>query len=284
LAADQGIRVDDEMSFEDRCDEISDCLEEEDFEYARSEIRELIEGFPDRAEPLFLMGTCLAMEGKGREAVAFLERAITIDPCPEAYYNLAGAQRSLFRLKETVISLKKVVELDGRKGDYGKKAKADLEDLAAMIQKDSGITLDQYLDNRARFDEAFQHLTHGRYQEAIRDFDQVLEVESDHVQSFGNLGLAYAGLGDRENAIRHFDKAIELDPEYQPAIDNREIVMELAPGERLNPKAVREIEFYAEKASKEEKSEAGTSEGLSAGLVRSSGTSLGRRLKKILWK
>lgn len=287
--ADQGLLDNDfddeedgeDMLFEDRCGEISDYLEDELFDDARDEAEDLIEEFPGRFEPIFLMGTCLALEGNAQEAIPFLERAIALHPSPEAYYNLAGAHKSLSHIQETVTCMQKVMELDGKKGEHGKKAKAYLKELASIIQKNSGLTLDQYMENKARFDEAFKHLAEGRCQDAIRGFNQVLAVEPDHVQSFGNLGLAYAGLGDRENALRHIDKAIELDPEYQPAIDNRQIVLALAPRERLNLKAMREVEFYAEKARAESCTEAPTQDKDTAGLTRSSGVLIGRRLREI---
>jgi tetratricopeptide (TPR) repeat protein len=78
-------------------------------------------------------------------------------------------------------------------------------------------------------------------------FKLILESEPNHVQSHGNLEFAYAGLGDRVAAVRHLDKAIELDPEYEPAIDNRCIILALPPGERLNCGQIREVDFYVDR-------------------------------------
>lgn len=82
--------------------------------------------------------------------------------------------------------------------------------------------------------------------EVVR-FKLILESEPNHVQSHGNLGVAYAGLGDRVAAVRHLDKAIELDPEYEPANDNRCIILALPPGERLNCGQIREVDFYVDR-------------------------------------
>ena len=97
------------------------------------------------------------------------------------------------------------------------------------------------------YDQAFKDLTTGHFDEAIRGFSEVLKALPHHVQSHGNLGLAYAGQGDRDRAIASFDKAIELDPEYQPAIDNRRIFL-VAPDERLAVQSMREIDFYGDRA------------------------------------
>jgi tetratricopeptide (TPR) repeat protein len=173
------------------------------------------------------MGTCLALQRDAEQAISFLEQVVAVHPSPDVYYNLAGVNRSLLRIQPAVTCLRKVIELDGAKGEVGKRAKADLEALASSIRESSGLTLDRYFENAERFDQAFRCLMDGRFEQAVRGFNLVLESQPDHVQSHGNLGLAYAGLGDRVAAIRHLDKAIELDPDYEPAIDNRRIILAL---------------------------------------------------------
>jgi lipoprotein NlpI len=59
--------------------------------------------------------------------------------------------------------------------------------------------------------------------------------------------LAYAGLGDRRRALECLDTAISLDPGYRPAIDNRKILMDTPPGERLALSTMRVVDFYEDK-------------------------------------
>lgn len=66
------------------------------------------------------------------------------------------------------------------------------------------------------------------------------------MQTYGNLGLAYAGLGNRQKALECLDKAIELDPEYEPALVNRLVVESLAEGEALPYGGAREVSYYSE--------------------------------------
>ena len=68
-----------------------------------------------------------------------------------------------------------------------------------------------------------------------------------HVQSYGNLALAYAGLGRRGDALACFDRALELDPDYEPAILNRRITAEMREGQPFIPDSVRQVEFYADR-------------------------------------
>jgi tetratricopeptide (TPR) repeat protein len=165
----------------------------------------------------------------------------------DVYYDRAKTQMSLLQIDKAIACLRKVIELDGGRGSVGRQAKADLDALASSIRKSSGLTLDGYMKNAARFKYAFGCLMDGGFEEAIRGFNAVLESEPRHVQSHGNLGLAYAALGDKVAAIRHLDKAIELDPAYEPAIDNRQVILALKPGEKLFCSQMREIEFYSDK-------------------------------------
>ena len=54
--------------------------------------------------------------------------------------------------------------------------------------------------NAKLFDEAFVRLAHQDFEKAVQIFNRVLSENPTHVQSFGNLALAYAGLGKRAEA------------------------------------------------------------------------------------
>jgi tetratricopeptide (TPR) repeat protein len=157
------------------------------------------------------------------------------------------------RVRGAVACLRTVIRLDGSRGEHGKRAQVDLDDLEAIMRKTSGITLAQYLENHNRFDEAFARMKDGDYARAIDGFNSVLAVEPKHVQSHGNLGLCYAAFGDTEKALQHLDRAIELDPTYLPAIGNRKNVEALRPGERLDLTISKDIAFYSERFEAEKR-------------------------------
>jgi Tfp pilus assembly protein PilF len=222
-------------------------MEDKYFRDARNEIEDMLERYPERWEPLYLKGTCLAMQGKPEQAIPLLNQAIAAEPSAQAYLNLATAHQALFHHEQWITCLRKVVDLDGETGQYGHLAKAHIDEFAASILKSDGISLDQHFAVGRIYDEAFKNLTAGHFDEAIRGFSEVLEALPCHVQSYGNLGLAHAGLGARDRAISCLEKAIELDPDYQPAIVNRRILMD-APNERLAVQSMREIDFYGDRA------------------------------------
>jgi tetratricopeptide (TPR) repeat protein len=98
------------------------------------------------------------------------------------------------------------------------------------------------------FKQAAEHLSSGRFEEAARGFSEVVKVLPRHVQAYGNLGLAYVGLGDRRQALECLETAISIDPGYQPAIDNRKILMDTPLDKRVVVDASRSVDFYGDRA------------------------------------
>jgi tetratricopeptide (TPR) repeat protein len=239
-----------QSEIEEWTDEILQLIQDKYFKDARSEIEDMFGEFPGHSIPPFLMGTCLMMEHKAEKAIDFFKQSIALEPTVHAYLNMAAAYNQMLDIEEQVHHLGKVIEMDGPEGQYTAVAKAELLQLSLDLEQTSGLTLSAYLENKERFDTAFEHLSAQRFELAVRGFTHILDVEPRHVQSHGNLGLAYAGLGDLEKAVAHLQQAIKLDPEYQPAKDNLQILLALRPGEGLDFTAMRRIEFYKEKHQK----------------------------------
>ncbi len=104
-------------------------------------------------------------------------------------------------------------------------------------------SLDLYIRNQKQFEDAYQALTDQEFEMAIGLFEKVLESNPKHVQSYGNLALAHAALGNKSVALRCVGKALELDPSYKPAIYNRASIKRMKEGQpHLKP--ILEIEYY----------------------------------------
>ena len=229
------------------CERIERELAAQRFSAAQTKIKTFMAEYPEHWRPQFYMGTCFAMQGHAQRAVPLLRESINFHPTAEAYYNLAAAHRSLLEVPEFIASLEKSIELDGATGEIGRKAQAELDEFYDVARKGTGLSRHECRNSARQFNTAFASLINGRFREAIDGFNRVLKLQPNHVQSHGNLGLAYAALADRESALLHLNRAIELDPSYAPAIDNRRAVQALLPGEKLQFDGIREIDFYADK-------------------------------------
>jgi len=61
----------------------------------------------------------------------------------------------------------------------------------------------------------------GRFNEAIKAYDEAIQLGSNYLLAYNNRGAAYAALKQYERAIPDFDRAIELNPKYAEAYCNR---------------------------------------------------------------
>lgn len=229
------------------CDNALAQIEAGDLLSAEMEAERLYHLRPDDHMVNFLQGICCIQRECYQEAISFFETAIQINPwfC-EAYFNLASLYRQEMKIPQSVVYFRKIIEIEGERGDLGKLAKKELDWLEKMFQKTSGQTLTEYLQTSALFDEAFACLRREEHQKAISLFQQVLVLNPDHVQSYGNMALAHSALGEQEMALQYLDKALSLDPTYEPAQQNRENIIRLKEGER-SPFKMAEVLYYREK-------------------------------------
>lgn len=170
----------------------------------------------------------------------------------EAHYNLGSCYIKSCRIPEAVASLRKAIRYSADNELVAEKARDQLQYLEKLLTNRSPFqTLDAYVENQKLFDLAFENLQAGRYEAAADMFNRVLAQNPDHVQSHGNVALAYAGLGRKALALEHLDKALALDPTYGPAIQNRKIIEVIKEGEPHRSLAVASTEYYLERLKAE---------------------------------
>ena len=229
---------------DDRCDEALAFADKGETSRARRIFEKLREQHPNYHTVQFGLGVCCVMQGQMEEAISHFKRATEIFPIfTEAYYNLGSAYAKRGQVGEAVQAYEAAIEIAGETGPTGRRARQNLNQLEEIVRK-QGMTLSTYVRNQRTFEKAFLALQEKRFQEAIDLFDQVLKVEKNHVQSHSNMGLAYAGLGNRQKALEYLDKAIELDPEYEPAIVNRVGISQMKDGEVLPEIGGGVIHYY----------------------------------------
>lgn len=53
----------------------------------------------------------------------------------------------------------------------------------------------------------------GQFEQAITEYQAVLELEADNVSAMTNLGVAYYSIGKLDEAIAQYEKALEIAPD-----------------------------------------------------------------------
>lgn len=220
---------------------------------AKMTAKRLYQLYPDDHLVNFLQGVCLATEDKCPEAIPYLERAIQIFPFfSAAYLNLGLVYLQEGQPSAAVTCLKKVIELEGKRSELGQKAQEELNQFERLVCRKEGLTLEQYCQAEKSFNQAFACSQEGKHEEAIILFQKVLSINPAHVQSYGNVALAYAALGNKKQALECLDKALEIDPSYEPALQNRQFISKLNEGEKLEREA-KEMDDYKELAAQNNK-------------------------------
>ena len=61
----------------------------------------------------------------------------------------------------------------------------------------------------------------GKYEKAIKDFDQAIELNSQYSESYHNRGTTYSLQGNHDQAVTDFSQAIKINPELSEAYVGR---------------------------------------------------------------
>ena len=214
------------------------------------EIKALLEKHPRYHMTHYVMGVYTATVMKDPVAsIPFFENAVLIfPPFPEAHLNLGTSARVACDIPKAVKALRAAVRYSRTGDGIAERARAELQFLeTALVATSPFPNLDAYLANVRLFDEAFVQLTKQDYEKAAQLFNRVLSENPKHVQSFGNLALAYAGLGRRAAAMECFERALAIDPGYELARANRRVVEQMREGEPFSPAAIQETNYYLER-------------------------------------
>ncbi len=67
------------------------------------------------------------------------------------------------------------------------------------------------------FSRGFEAIKAQKYDEAIKYFEDVLEINPDNSEAHNNLGVAYAGLGRYSEAVEAYKQVIHIKPDYAEA-------------------------------------------------------------------
>ena len=187
-------------------------------------IRSLMKANTDLYTIHFAMGTIHGFKGQHDEAMACFDKSIEIYPYyVDCWFNRALSAQKKMDIIEMVVSLRKVIELGENSDEAVGMAKELLGDFEQITYKTTGLDLDEYIGSLKRFNAAFELMQNRQWEKAIAGYKEAIRINPSAPQAFGNMALCYAHLNEDKKAIEAFDRAIALDPNYEPAIINKEI-------------------------------------------------------------
>ena len=142
-----------------------------------------IQGFGQTADEYYNMGVEKYNNGRYTEAIKLYDLAILVDPNNSSYYINRGVAKGALNNKI------------GAMDDYNK---------AIKINKP---TVNIYL---AYYDRANIKYENKNYNEAIKDFNASIELNSNYSNSYMDRGTCYYILNKKELAMSDYNKAIEI--------------------------------------------------------------------------
>jgi len=195
------------------------------FEEALASLRRALELDPQSQVLLSDLGETLRGLGRPEEGMAFVERAIALDPSDHNARwtridmlvqrgDLTGAGEAARQALTRIGLPQTLVERPALLGRWAPllppAARAQLDPfppLRAEMYDTAG-----YFLARARIEELLKRDARASFDSAAAAYQRRLTVRPDEGWDHGNLGLAYAGLGRREDAMREGRRALELLP------------------------------------------------------------------------
>jgi len=194
------IKIDPEI--EEQVDNALEMAEKGRVSSAENEITKLFIKHPNNHSVQFAMGVICLMKKNYGGSIKYFDRAIAIFPdFIEAWFNKGAAHQQKLEISEMIHSYRKVVELGDPKEEFVRKAKNILTSFEKQVKKESGITLDVYLQAKDKFNAAFEIMEKRDWERALTGFQEVLALNPKHIQSFGNMGICYAALGRKQEAL-----------------------------------------------------------------------------------
>ncbi len=176
---------------------------------------------PNNHTNWYYFGRFLANSQRNAEAIAHLEKALSLSP---NYAPTSELLMTLYYGEEQWDSLKRLAE--GLLATHPNHEAAKKYIGLAATQKTALMVLEEEAQKNPSpqkyVDLSLAYFNRKKYQETIFAANKALALKNDFPQAYNNIGIAYYNLNDHDRAIEAYDKAISLDPTFQIAQNNRQ--------------------------------------------------------------
>ena len=179
----------------------------------------------DNTKALIGMAELFMATRQNQQAINYANEALKVDEHLPRPYTIKGLIHQ--RTKDTakaISSFQTTVELDPENHS------AFLQLGFLMAAKDREIALDYYNtasriepdDPRPLYNKGLYLQNHGRPDDAIRTYEELIEVDTGFVEAYYNIGYIHLVLKDSaRKALDWFNKALNFKPKYYQALYNR---------------------------------------------------------------
>jgi tetratricopeptide (TPR) repeat protein len=185
---------------------------------------------PDNNEARFYRARAYVKKGDMDKAVTDYKEVIRLDPKPAPVYKKQGPPqeseeraKAVDRLEEAMLKSKPLALTRYTRGvDLQKEGKYD----EAIVQYDQAIQVyPRYPEVHYNRGLAYRHKSD--LERSIVDYTQAIELDPSFIGAYANRGYAFYKMGDLESALADFDKVLELDPQNVDAQKSQDIIRQM---------------------------------------------------------
>jgi len=196
-------------------------------EAALKDFSKAIELYPDYVVAIANRGVTHENLGQKDEAIADLEKAISINPNspnPDFVFKIANLRYLLNDFTGAVADYNRLLAMDKMYPRiYSKRAGS--EAMMGQTQealRDAGLALHvDPKDEEAYNSRGLANRLLGNLDDAVIDFTVAIDINKNYSRPYNNRGVIYLSQGQQEKALEDFDKAIQLDSHFADAYSNR---------------------------------------------------------------
>ena len=211
------IRLDASFFFERAVQSLDRCRYDKALKY----FRRAMEFEPDNPVNHCNMAGILSEMGRYEESNSILRVILErIDPgMTECYYYLANNYANMERYEDAEEALIRYLETDPH-GHYLEEADELLELLHYELNRPPRVSTIKCREHLFAHDKARRLLEAGRFSEAARLLEEILERQPDFTSARNNLALAYYYMGYLEKSMQLTSQVLEADPGNLHALCN----------------------------------------------------------------
>jgi predicted O-linked N-acetylglucosamine transferase (SPINDLY family) len=156
---------------------------------------QLMQAAPRDASAPHLLGVVRAQQGRNREALALMDKALKLNPnAPEVLSNYGNVLRADGRLSEALTAQDRALKI---KPDY-----------AAALNRRALVLRDL-----------------GRLDDALASVDQALAIRPHDLEGLNTRGIILTDMGRHNQALEAYDRALAIAPGFPDTLNNRALVL-----------------------------------------------------------
>ena len=181
------------------------------------------------------MGMCYASKGELKKALKHFEISYNLDNVNEnVILNMALIHEQLNHKAEAIAKYEEILKINPENNLADFKAKtlksdADFKSIPEAVQKANTL------------------YETGKYDEALKLDEKILQIQDDCVPAFNNQGLCYDKMGLTDKAIEAYENALKINPNARNALNCLGLIyVRLKDYKKANELLERNIEVYPE--------------------------------------